>query len=182
MNSHNFLFASLDSKNPNTARKVHIRRVYDILQLSVQRNDISRAKKAWGILARCKEFDWKAVWTLGVHLMGTTEASTTDISRTRIEFLRSLMLQHPNQKDAVLRELVLRLIQAERYKEALDELELWVSRQTIKGLRLKMCLRYLPSFPYQDNPVLHTYAGMICMYIAQETSGEEIVCSDQFQR
>lgn len=66
------------------------------------------------------------MWTLGVHLVSTQDQDIgeTASSRTRIEFLRSLMLQHPDQKDAVLRELVLRLIQAERYREALDELEL----------------------------------------------------------
>ncbi|KAI0774419.1 hypothetical protein C8Q74DRAFT_1368897 [Fomes fomentarius] len=26
---------------------------------------------------------------------------------------------------------------------------------------------YLPSYPYQDNPVLHTYAGLIAFYLAQ---------------
>lgn len=28
---------------------------------------------------------------------------------------------------------------------------------------------YLPSFPYQDNPVFHTYAGLISLYLAQPT-------------
>lgn len=27
--------------------------------------------------------------------------------------------------------------------------------------------RYLPSFPYQDNPVLHTYAGLLCIFLSQ---------------
>jgi hypothetical protein len=29
---------------------------------------------------------------------------------------------------------------------------------------------YLPSFPYQDNPVFHTYAGLISLYLAQPTA------------
>ena len=28
--------------------------------------------------------------------------------------------------------------------------------------------RYLPSFPYQDNPILHIYAGSICLYMSQD--------------
>ncbi len=28
-------------------------------------------------------------------------------------------------------------------------------------------LSYLPSPPYQDNPVLHLYAGLLCLYLAQ---------------
>lgn len=27
--------------------------------------------------------------------------------------------------------------------------------------------RYLPSLPYQDNPVLHVYAGFISLFLAQ---------------
>jgi RNA polymerase I-specific transcription initiation factor RRN11 len=120
---HDFLFSSLNSKQPGTARKVHIRRVYDILQLSLQRHDLERARKAWTILARCREFDWKSMWTLGVHLLGASE-DQDNANPLRIGFLRTLMLQHPDQKDSILRELVLRLIQSERHKEALDELEL----------------------------------------------------------
>lgn len=29
--------------------------------------------------------------------------------------------------------------------------------------------RYLPSPPYQDNPVLHLYAGLVCLYLVQPT-------------
>jgi RNA polymerase I-specific transcription initiation factor RRN11 len=96
--NHQFLFASLDSKKPSTARMVHIRRVYDILQLSLQRGDLSRARKAWCILARCKEFDWKSMWTLGVHLVDMQRGQDhLDPNPTRIAFLQSLMLQHPDQ-------------------------------------------------------------------------------------
>jgi len=50
--------------------------------------------------------------------------------------------------------MILRLITVGQHKDALDELEL-----------------YLPSFPYQDNTVLHVYAGLLCLYIGQRTSG-----------
>ena len=32
--------------------------------------------------------------------------------------------------------------------------------------------RYLPSPPYQDNPVLHLYAGLLCLYLAQPNPGD----------
>lgn len=94
------------------------------------------------------------MWTLGVHLVDVQQDQ--DPNPTRIAFLRALMLQHPDQREEILRELVLRLIQSQRYREALDELEL-----------------YLPSFPYQDNPVLHVYAGLICLYLAQPDHHDE---------
>ncbi len=32
--------------------------------------------------------------------------------------------------------------------------------------------RYLPSFPYQDNPILHLYAGLICFHLADHLDNE----------
>ncbi|KAF8076599.1 hypothetical protein FPV67DRAFT_423456 [Lyophyllum atratum] len=144
-----FLFASLDSRKPLTARKVHIRRLYDVLQLCIHRNDLERASQAWCILARCKEVHWMSMWTTGLLLMG---ANTDEGNRTskRIEYLRSLMPRHQDDRERILQELIIQFIQSNRHREAMDELEL-----------------YLPSFPYQDNPVLHIYAGLICIYLAQ---------------
>ncbi|KIK04643.1 hypothetical protein K443DRAFT_404091 [Laccaria amethystina LaAM-08-1] len=148
---HVFLFSSLDSKNPLTARKVHIRRLYDILQLSLQRNDFLRAKRAWAILARCKEMNWKSMWTTGLELLG--EGVDSACTPRRLDYLRSMMLQHPDEREAILQELIFYLVLSGKCRDALDELEL-----------------YLPSFPYQDNPVFHTYAGLISLYLAQPTA------------
>ncbi|KAG5728511.1 hypothetical protein E4T56_gene19496 [Termitomyces sp. T112] len=144
-----FFFGSLDLPNPLTARKVHIRRLYDILQLCIHRDDLERATRAWSILVRCKEVPWMTMWTTGLLLIDTgsgEEHRTSD----RLEYLRAMMLRHQEEREKILTELVVQLIQLGRHREALDELEL-----------------YLPSFPYQDNPVLHIYAGLICLYLAQ---------------
>ncbi|KAF9268146.1 hypothetical protein L218DRAFT_597969 [Marasmius fiardii PR-910] len=148
LSEENFLFDSLSSKAPNTARKVHIRRLYDIFQLCLHRSDIPRARRAWVILARCKEINWMSMWTTAIYLVGETH-SAEDIPK-QLALLRELMLHNSADREAILQEMIFRLIILERYGEALDELEL-----------------YLPSFPYQDNPVLHTYAGLLCLYIAQ---------------
>ena len=89
-----FLFASLGDKKPTTARRVHIRRLYDLLQLCLQRHDLPRARRAWAILARCKEVDWKTMWTTGVHLLGD-DTHSPETSTPRLEFLRTVMLQYP---------------------------------------------------------------------------------------
>ncbi|ESK94454.1 rna polymerase i transcription factor subunit rrn11 [Moniliophthora roreri MCA 2997] len=149
----NFLFDSLSSKSAQTARKVHIRRLFDVFQLCLHRHDIPRARRAWAILARCKEVNWLSLWSTAVYLVGKLDTSYENIPR-QLELLRELMLHHPSEREVLLQELVFRLIIQERYRDALDELEL-----------------YLPSFPYQDNPVLHTYAGLLCFYLAQEYSG-----------
>ena len=93
------LFTSLNSKRPNTARKVHIRRLYDVLQLCIQRHDWVRAKRAWAILARCREVDWKVMWRTSVLLLGEGDPDT-DVARAdgdRIRFLSVMMRQHPDE-------------------------------------------------------------------------------------
>ncbi|KAJ3848783.1 hypothetical protein EV368DRAFT_76052 [Lentinula lateritia] len=151
-----FLFSAPASNLnvPLTARKVHIRRLYEVLQLSIHRNDLPRARRAWSILVRCKEINWTTMWNTAIHLV--EENSYGDDSAKRIELLRDMMLHYPDQRIAVIKELIFRLILSSRHREALDELEL-----------------YLPSFPYQDSPVLHTYAGLLCFYLSQEHSNPE---------
>ncbi|TFK28885.1 hypothetical protein FA15DRAFT_583830 [Coprinopsis marcescibilis] len=146
---HVFLFASLGSKDPSTARKVHIRRLYDIFQLSVARRDFQRARRAWSILVRCKEVDWAAMWTTGLLLLGDAPQDD-ECSTLKLDYLRAMMLQKLEQRETILQEVILRFIHRRQYKEALNELEL-----------------YLPAFPFQDNPVLHTYAGLLALYIGQ---------------
>lgn len=91
---HTFLFASLGSKKPLTSRKVHIRRLYDILQLSIQQHNFERAKRAWAIFARCNEVDWKCLWNVGLILL---DRGALDHEPGReVEYLRLMMLQYPD--------------------------------------------------------------------------------------
>ncbi|RPD80955.1 hypothetical protein L226DRAFT_125361 [Lentinus tigrinus ALCF2SS1-7] len=147
-----FLFSSLNSKQPTNARKVHIRRLYDILQLCIQRHDWVRAKRAWAVLARCREVDWKILWKTSVLLLGEGDPDIDDAHANgdRVRFLSVMMRQHPEERESILKELVLRLIHSGMHRRAMEELDL-----------------YLPSYPYQDNPVLHVYAGLIALYLAQ---------------
>ncbi|KAH9179757.1 hypothetical protein EDB89DRAFT_1923042, partial [Lactarius sanguifluus] len=130
MNLHNhsssFLFNSFDWKAPSTARKVHIRRLLDILHLSIQRRDLPRARKAFGLLSRCEEIEWAAIWKLSLLLLADELPTPGDAPRTakQIDFLRVMMLQHPEEREALVQELVLSLVIAGRERDALDELEL----------------------------------------------------------
>jgi len=91
---HLFLYSSLNSKKPLTARKIHLRRLYDILQLSIQRHDFFRAKSVWAILSRCKEIDWKALWTTGLLIIGECDDNGRAL-QTSVDYLRAMMLQRP---------------------------------------------------------------------------------------
>ena len=64
--------------------------------------------------------------------------------------------------------MVLQLVMAGKYRRALEELELWVAFSSLCLVAVLIRARsYLPSPPYQDNPSLHVYAGMVCIYLAQ---------------
>ncbi|KAG1755493.1 hypothetical protein EDB19DRAFT_1901712 [Suillus lakei] len=148
-NDHRFLFAFPNEKKMPNARQIQLRRLYDIMNLSVQREDLPRARRAWSILARCKEINWKAMWRLGITLL-ENDARIMESNPRMIDYLRTMLLQLPEERERILAELVQHYILAGRYRDALDELEF-----------------YLPSFPYRDNPVLHVYAGLLCVFVAQ---------------
>ena len=71
---------------------MHIRRLYDLLQLCIQRHDYERAEHAWAILARCKEVNWKSLWPIALIIKNTSREPGQDV-----EFLRTMMLQHPDE-------------------------------------------------------------------------------------
>ncbi|EIN10849.1 hypothetical protein PUNSTDRAFT_100676 [Punctularia strigosozonata HHB-11173 SS5] len=147
---HDFLFASFGDKQPSTTRRTHIRRLYDILQLSIQRNHLDRARRAWAILIRCKEFDWKTMWMIALHICDHQEDMINDQCANAIALLKSMMRQNPNIRETILREIIVRQIRSGQHRTALNDLEF-----------------YLPSFPFHDNAVLHLYAGMLALYLAQ---------------
>ncbi|KAK1233309.1 hypothetical protein PQX77_003535 [Marasmius sp. AFHP31] len=96
------------------------------------------------------------MWTTAIYLVGNGHTQDEDIPK-QLALLRELMLHIPSDREVILQEMIFRLIILERYQDALDELEL-----------------YLPSFPYQDSPVLHTYAGLLsfCLSQSSERGGE----------
>ncbi|KZO97271.1 hypothetical protein CALVIDRAFT_526818 [Calocera viscosa TUFC12733] len=131
-----------------STRTAHISRTTDILHLSLQRGDLQRARRAWAVLVRCKEFDWKAGWRIGLAVLEEEE---------RGRWLERAFLACPDEKESILRELVLTYIAHSRPRAALDQLEL-----------------YLHSFPFQDNPTLHAHAGMLCLFLSQPSSPNDL--------
>jgi len=153
---HTFLFSPPEDISPLTSRRVHLRRLYDVLHLSIQRGDLHRARRAWAILARCKEIDWKTSWMLALGLLDHS-GHRTESNQTKIDYLRTMMLHSPGDREQILCELVHLYIVAGRHREALAELEF-----------------SLPSFPYRDNAVLHIYAGICSVLASQPSSASEV--------
>ena len=65
---------STSSYNPSinpvhSTHAAHFRRLYDIYRLLLQRGDIERAKRAYALVVRCREFDWAMNWRDGIAMV-----------------------------------------------------------------------------------------------------------------
>jgi RNA polymerase I specific initiation factor len=102
-----FLFASPDGRASSSARRVHLRRLYDILHLSIQRGDLLLAQRSFALLSRCEDIEWAAIWKFGLIILAAADHPDqppagndgNDMLGTpkHIEFLRVMMLRHPEQ-------------------------------------------------------------------------------------
>lgn len=86
---------SLEGVTLTTTRKRHIRRLNDLLYLSLERDDLPRARRAWSILTKCKEFNWKEHWRTGLLLVPMTEGR--DAGKQKVEMLKKLMRFHSEE-------------------------------------------------------------------------------------
>ncbi|KAH7105439.1 hypothetical protein BKA62DRAFT_689698 [Auriculariales sp. MPI-PUGE-AT-0066] len=145
----------------SSARKIHTQRLFEILELCIQRGDMPRARRAWSLLSRCNGVNWKALWRLALLILNESNNSSTD----SLDFLRAMKFQQPEQeshyfsdKEAILVEIVHTMIVQEDYRGALEELQLL------------------------DNPILHTYAGMLSLYLAQPSESTARHLQPQFSQ
>ena len=100
MMANTFLFDLLSSRTSLSYRQEFFRTVYDILHLSLLRQDLPRARKAWGILIRCPEFEKDAIevhWRIGLELIAWEQDDPAFKERQRIEYLRGAMVQTRTQ-------------------------------------------------------------------------------------
>lgn len=96
--NHEFLFSLFRFKNIDSARAITIRRLYDVCMFSLFTGDDKRAREAFGILLRCKEFNWKTSWSLAIYMFNAHDPENdSSFSLAKVEQLRSLMLQDPSR-------------------------------------------------------------------------------------
>ncbi|WVR08603.1 hypothetical protein IAU60_005658 [Kwoniella sp. DSM 27419] len=153
-----------------SVRRRWIQNLVNALHACLLRGDSVRANRAWAILVRCREVDWRSKWHWGLLLLSlkhdpspaatsyqATQASmySQDTGSRDIErWLNALRVAAKEEdKPSLLHALVLYLIKQGQYRQAYDQLE-----------------TYLPSYPYLLSGPLHTYAGMIAFYLAQPPS------------
>jgi RNA polymerase I specific initiation factor len=99
-----FLFASPDGRGSSSARRVHLRRLYDILHLSIQRGDLLLAQRSFALLSRCEDVEWAAIWKFGLIVLAAADQPPGDVNlllgtpnQKHFEFLRVMMLRHPEE-------------------------------------------------------------------------------------
>ncbi|KGB75309.1 hypothetical protein CNBG_1147 [Cryptococcus deuterogattii R265] len=156
-----------DEQGELPLRHAYIHSLANLLHACLLRGDIDRAKRAWAILIRCREVDWRARWQWGLLFLSSgssdavqnTQASmyasqAEDDYRQAERWINTLRVgARMEDKPSLLHALTLILIKHARYRQALEELE-----------------TYLPSYPYLLSASLHTYAGLLAFYLAQPSS------------
>jgi hypothetical protein len=86
----NHIFDFDDSSIRSSAAHVYIRRLFDVLQLSIARHDAVRARRAWAILIRCEEVKWKPLWRLAVQVLEMDDLAAGGDDMQTIRFLGDL--------------------------------------------------------------------------------------------
>jgi hypothetical protein len=69
---------------PSSARKIHLQRLCDILHLSIQRGDLHLSRSAFGLLARCEDVEWAAIWNLGLVILAAADPPSPGVLGTPI--------------------------------------------------------------------------------------------------
>lgn len=92
--NHKFLFSLPGLENVDSARKEMIRRLYDACIYSILLGDVQFARKAFGLLLRCKEFKWKDFWSLAIYMLNPHDPDRDNaFILSRVEQLNLLMVQ-----------------------------------------------------------------------------------------
>lgn len=87
-----FSFPTSLSGSITSTRKTHIHRLNDVLNIFIGRGDLKRARQAWAILARCREYDWSSLWKTGLLLTKASDSQLFERSFGReIGYLKSMI-------------------------------------------------------------------------------------------
>ncbi|EJT47896.1 hypothetical protein A1Q2_02495 [Trichosporon asahii var. asahii CBS 8904] len=127
-------------RQPTSVRGAYLQNLVDCVHICILRGLYDKARRAWAILVRCPDIDWKQRWGWGLFLLTrdaegrqpTTEGGESLSRRgqdSATDYLTKLRLQKP----AVLEELAQHLVYTGRYEPALNELEtFWLAQPESK--------------------------------------------------
>ncbi|WFD07253.1 protein-serine/threonine phosphatase [Malassezia vespertilionis] len=126
-------------------RRRHVRRLYDLLQLTILRNDKQRAARCLYLLLRMREWRPVELWKFGLKVAAMPDALE---SHRPLAYLQQISRTRTELRPYVLPFLVRELVFVQRYEDALEEITSVIS-----------------VYPYRHIPQLHTYLGLLTLYI-----------------
>lgn len=131
-------------------QRQHMRRVYDLLHVSLLRHDIARAMRCFLILLHSKEWRPIELWSIGLKIANMDPRNDTAL-KYLLRISRTRTTLRPYTHTFLIREW----IRAGYYQRAHEELS------SIIG-----------AFPYRHLPPLHTYLGLLTLYLGNEPSND----------
>mgnify|MGYP002759437284 FL=1 len=120
-----------------------MRRVHDLLHLSLLRQDHERAVRCFIILLRSQDWRPLELWKLGLRI-ACMDAHNDAAQKYLLRISRTRTALRPYSLPFLIREW----IRNGNYQQAHEELS-----------------SIITSFPYRLHPLLHTYLGLLTLYI-----------------
>ncbi|KAL2312980.1 RNA polymerase I-specific transcription initiation factor rrn11 [Schizosaccharomyces pombe] len=138
----------------------HIDALCSLMHLCLLRKDYPRASRAFSLLLRSKSVDISKLWNIGLEILNKVnpEASSEYMERliARYPARPSITNSYPNRNaEHFFPAYIMLLIQRQEYNKA-----------------MKLLDEYLLLPPYNQNPALHEYSGMLCFELAKEEASE----------
>ncbi|CAD6930568.1 unnamed protein product [Tilletia controversa] len=168
-------------------RLQHLRKVFDILHLSLLRGDGPRAARALRLLVRSKEWRHAELWRYGLAVAGllardaSLEGTTTtnggrDDSSEHAESSTSRQVQLKQAEEAATNRRLAYLRGLYRAKPALrSEVLVDIVYELIELKRYDEAMReieyVLDSHPFRNNPSLHLLAGILTLESGSQAHG-----------
>lgn len=121
----------------------HMRRVHDLLHLSLLRQDHERAVRCFIILLRSQDWRPLELWKLGLRI-ACMDVHNDAAQKYLLRISRTRTALRPYSLPFLIREW----IRNGNYQQAHEELS-----------------SIITSFPYRLHPLLHTYLGLLTLYI-----------------
>ncbi|WFD36453.1 hypothetical protein MCUN1_003332 [Malassezia cuniculi] len=143
--------SSVNTADARNQRRLHVRRLFDLVHLCILRGDRRRAARALQLLMHTYEWRPSELWHLGLVVAGMP--GDKDYSA---RYLGQMSLRHPELRSVLMPHLAYALIKEERYAEARDEIEKYVFYKKLTSV--------ISTRPHRYNPQLHVYLALLILH------------------
>lgn len=132
-------------------RRRHMRRVYDLLHLQLLRGDAERALRCLQILLASPEWKPVELWKMGLWV-----ATLSEQEDEALQYLHRLSRTRSTLRPYAFPLLIREMIAQGHYEQAHESLSSMIS-----------------AYPYRHYPHLHTYMGLLTLYLNTDEASHE---------